>query len=448
MIDQKTLNQIERIKTKLILAKEIDNDFEVFAADRHKYLIGETISSEEILKFERSYTISLPESYKAFLQYIGNGGISNQNAAAGPGYGIFLFGKNIAEFVYSNPENFLKQDCKVYPEMSDNFWKELNMKIDEDISDEDFEYELGKIFSGILPIGTEGCTYYYGLVLNGEFKGRVVNIDIDRRKPYFAFESDFLDWYERWLDEITAEKINDNNDLFNHTLGGVVTHILDVYNAADVEETKLECLIAILKKKEIASQALDVLEKKYKSSEGVIQHKLLQVLTKFDYNRAYPYLIDFAKNDILSVFQFVFWYAKDKSLDWLEFIKENIQRINDEKTFQFCTYLLKEMKLDYGIMIIPFSLNENKEIRRQFYYSLGQLENKRDYLDTFIIGLNDNSNWVVHAALQALNGIKDEKLLVHYKAVAEKFSKEQDYILPNLSRNLEFFGLTLAEIKL
>ncbi|PBJ07290.1 SMI1/KNR4 family protein [Flavobacterium sp. ACN6] len=447
MIDQKTLSQIERIKKKLILAKDTDSDFEVFAADSHNYVVGEAVPNENILKFESDYNISLPECYKAFLMHIGNGGMSYEKSAAGPGYGIFPFGKNIAEFVYSNPENSLKQDCKIHPEMSDDFWKELNKKIDGDISDEDFEDELGEIFAGILPIGTEGCTYYYGLILNGEFKGRVVNIDVDRRKPYFAFESDFLDWYERWLDEITAENANDDNDLFNHTLGGVVTHILEVYKSADDEEIKLECLFAILKKKKIVSQTLDILEKEYKSSKDKIQKKLLQILTKFDYNRAYPYLMEFAKEDTLSVFQFVFWYAKDRSTDWLEFIQENIERINDEETFQFCTYLLKEMKLDYGVMIVPFAFNENEEIRRQLYYSLGQLENKKDYLDTFIIGLKDKSNWVVHAALQALNGIKDEKLLQYYKMIAERYPKEQDYILSNLNRNLEDFGLSSTEIK-
>lgn len=446
-MDQKTLQQIERIKIKLFLANEIDRNFEVFAADSHEYFVGETISAEVILKFENEYSLSLPECYKAFLLNIGNGGKSHRKSAAGPGYGIFPFGTNIEEFVYSNPENSLKEDCRIHPEMSDDFWKDLNKKIDEDISDKDFESELGKIFGGILPLGTEGCTYYYGLILNGESKGRVVNIDIDRRKPYFAFESNFLDWYERWLDEITEEKGDIDANLFNYTLGGAVTHILDVYDGANDERIKLECIFAILKKKKVDSQTLDILEKKYVSSEGMIRKKLLQVLTKFDYNRAFPYLVNFAEKDLLSVFQFIFWYAKDRSLDWLEFIKANIEKIDNKEIFQFCTYLLVEMKFDYGSVIIPSVLNKNEEIRRQAYYSLGQLENKRDYLDTFILGLKDDSNWVVHSALQALNGIKDEKLLVHYKMIAEKFPKEENYILSNLNHNLKIFELSTMKIK-
>ncbi|MFB9079946.1 SMI1/KNR4 family protein [Flavobacterium procerum] len=447
MINQKVLKQIERIKTKLYLAQEKDQDFEVFAADSHEYVVGQVVENNDILKFEKDYEISLPECYKAFLLNVGNGGKTSEKSAAGPGYGIFTLGKNIAEFVYSNPKKFLKQDCRIHPKMSDDFWKELNKKIDENISDEEFEYELGKIFSGILPIGTEGCTYYYGLVLNGEFKGRVVNIDIDRRKPYFAFETNFLDWYERWLDEITEGTEGFDADLFNYTLGGAVSHILDVYAVVNDKETKLECLTAILRKKNIDSKILNIFEKEYHSNENGIQKKSLQILAKFDYNRAFPYLADFAKKDLLTVFQFVFWYAKNRSLDWLEFVKTNIEKVNDEETFRFCTYLLKEMKIDYGDIIVPFAAKKDENIRRQTYYSLGLLENKSKYIDAFIIGLNDDSNKVVHSVLQALDGVDDDKLLVHYKSIAEKFPTEQDYILINLNHRLKAFGLTNETIK-
>ena len=81
------------------------------------------------------------------------------------------------------------------------------------------------------------------------------------------------------------------------------------------------------------------------------------------------------------------------------------------------------MKFDYGAVIVPFVYNENEEIKKAAYYSLGQLENKSDYVDTFIVGLQDSSNRVIHSALQAVNGIKDKKLLVYYKMIAEKFPK-------------------------
>ncbi|MFQ6603014.1 SMI1/KNR4 family protein [Flavobacterium sp. C3NV] len=450
MTDQKTSSQIERIKKKLVIAKNTDQDLKVFAASSHKYVVGEVAEIDAVLQFESDYNIGLPDSYKSFLLHIGNGGKSYQNSAAGPGYGIFPLGKNVEEFIYANPEKYLKEDCKLYPNMSDDFWEDLTRNIEEndEISNEDFEEESGKIYSGILPIGTQGCTYYYGLVLNGEFKGRVVNVDLDRQKPFFTFESNFLDWYERWLDEIIPENIMINEpDLFQYTLGGSVTYILEVYFSAHDNETKIEGLNGILKKEKIALEPLDILEAEYKLSSGAIQKKILQILTKFDYQRAFPYLVDFSKESLLDVFQFVFWYAKGKSSDWLDVIKSNADNISDDETFSFCTYLLKEMNINYGDIIVPFTFNENENIRISAYYALGQLQNKSNYIDVFIAGLKDHSNRVIHITLQALDGVEDQRLLKHYKLIAEKFPVEKDYILVNLNHRLKPFGLTNKTIK-
>ena len=445
-----SLNQIERIKSKLLIAKNADKDLKVFGADSHKYFLGERANNDEILKFEKEYNLKLPEEYKIFLLHIGNGGISYADSAAGPGYGIYPLGKNANELVYENTELYLKQDCKIHPKMTDEFWSDLNKNIEEndDISTEELDLELGKIFSGLLSIGTQGCTYYYALVLNGEFKGRIVNVDSDRQKPYFAFESNFLDWYERWLDEIIPENVMINeSDLFTYTLGGSVKYILEVYFSTSDNETKIESLNGILKKEKIGVEALDVLENEYKLSSGELRKKILQILTKFDYQRAYPYLVDFTKESLLDVFQFVFWYAKDKSSDWLDVIKSNAENICDDETFGFSTYLLKEMNIDYADIIVPFTFNKNENIKVSAYYALGQLENKSNYLDVFIAGLNDSSNRVIHIVLQALNGVEDRKLLKHYKLIAEKFPVEKDYILVNLNHRLKSFGLTNKTIK-
>ncbi|WP_428228950.1 SMI1/KNR4 family protein [Flavobacterium sp.] len=444
------LNQIERIKSKLILAKEADKDLKIFGADNHQYTLGKTVSNDDVLSFEKEYNLELPEDYKAFLLHIGNGGISYANSAAGPGYGIFPLGKNVDEFIPENTNQFLKEDCILYPKMSDDFWSDLNKNIEEkeDISTEDFDLELGRIFSGLLPIGTQGCTYYYALVLNGRFKGKVVNVDSDRQKPYFAFESDFLDWYERWLDEIIPEgMMSADPDLFKFTLGGLSSCILEIYFSTGGHDIKIECLNGILKKEKLDSGTLDIVEEQYKLTSGEIKKAILQILSKFDYERAKPYLLSYSDESLLDVFQFIFWYAKDKSIDWLELIKSKVSTVNDEETFRFCTYLLGEMNMDYGDIIVPFTSSKNEDIRIESYYSLGQLENKNNYIDAFITGLNDSSNRVIHATLQALDGLEDQKLLKHYKIIAKKFPKEKDYILVNLNHRLKPFGLNNKTIK-
>lgn len=325
----------------------------------------------------------------------------------------------------------------------------LNKKVDEkDISDEDYENELGKIYSGILPLGSQGCTYIHALVLNGEHKGRVVNIDLDQQKPKFTFELNFLDWYERWLDEvISGDLIKDTPSWFGYKMGGSEEKILKLYFSTPDNKIKIDCLEGLLNKQKLRSETMQIIEEQYKITSIDQKKVALQILTKFDYEKAQSYLIEFSEESLLNVFQFIFWYAKDKSRDWLSIIESNIEKINDEETFRFCSYLLKEMNIDYGHLIVPFTSHDNDNIRVSAYYSLSQLKNKEEYLETFIIGLNDRANRVIHTVLQALEGIKDKRLLKHYKNIAERFPKEQDYILVNLNHRLKSLGLTTTTIK-
>ncbi|KIC00759.1 glucan biosynthesis protein [Flavobacterium sp. JRM] len=447
--DKFKAEQIERIKSKLVEAKQIDKDLKVFGASSHKYILGEVVNAEDILKFETEYSVELPNCYKAFLMNIGNGGESFSSSAAGPFYGIYPLGKNVNDLIYENTKEYLKKDCILYPKMSDEYWDDLIEKIEEDtISDDDYEKELGKIYGGILPIGEQGCSCYHAIVLNGEFKGRVVNINSERYNPQFTFELNFLDWYERWLDEvISGDLMQDNAGWFGYRIGGSLQDILKMYFLTNDDEVKSDCLTGILIKQKLDVETLDIIEEEYKISNGEIQKELLQILAKFDYERAYPYLVDFADVSLLHVFQFVFWYAKDKSSDWLGVIESNIETINDDETFSFCVYLLKEMNIDYSYLIVPFTESDNESIKVTTYYMLGQLSNKENYIDAFIVGLNDKSNRVVHTALQALNGVEDKKLLKHYKSIAERFPVEQDYILVNLNHRLKPLGLSNTTIK-
>lgn len=441
--------QIERIKSKLVEAKTTDKDLKVFGASSHKYVLGEVVSKEDILKFETQYNIELPNCYKAFLMNVGNGGESFSSSGAGPFYGIYPFGKNVNELIYENTKEYLKEDCMLYPKMTDEYWDDLIENIEEDtICDKEYEKELGRIYGGILPIGEQGCSCYHAIVLNGEFKGRVVNINSERYNPQFTFELNFLDWYERWLAEvISGDLMQDKAGWFGYRMGGSLEDILKMYFSANDDGVKSDCLAGILIKQNIDSETLDIIEEQYKVSDGEIKKELLQILAKFDYERAYPYLVDFADVSLLHVFQFVFWYAKDKSSDWLGVIESNMETINDDETFSFCVYLLREMNIDYSYLIIPFTQRNNESIKVTTYYMLGQLSNKENYIDTFIIGLNDKSNRVVHTALQALAGVEDKKLLKHYKSIAERFPVEQDYILVNLNHRLKPLGLSNTTIK-
>ena len=441
-------DQIKRIKAKLPKAKKADKNFKVSGASNHKYILNKPIGIDEVTSFEEKFAIQLPECYKSFILQVGNGGKALDHAGAGPFHGIYPLGKHVNELIYNNTEKYLKNECLLKPNFSDQEWEQMTSRIYNGIPDEEYEKELGKIYGGIMPLGSQDHAFLHGLILNGKYKGRVVNINLDEdQKPRFTFEANFLDWYERWLDEIISGDLLDSQGLFGHTMGGSDTQLIQLYQNASDETTKLEALDGLLGKKELSTTTLEIIEKEYLLQQSTLKTKLLQILTKFDYAKAKKYLIEQGECNLLAVFQFVFWYARDKSTEWESFIQQNIHRIDDPKTFEFCTHILIELNLDYGELITKFARNENEQIRLTTIYTLGKLENKEKYIDIFIHGLNDHSIRVIHATLQALSGVKDQRLLKYYKTIAEKFLVEQDSILVNLNHRLAEFGLDASEIR-
>jgi hypothetical protein len=192
--------QLQRIKDKLVAARAADQGFDVFDAGTHKYLMKVPATEEEVSAFEQKHSIQLPGCFRSFLLAVGNGGFGYQGSGAGPGYGIYPLGYGVGD------ENFLQHDCLLDPEMSEDQWKLLTEfeHGDTNISKEQYRLAAGKLFGGTLRLGTQGCTYYHALVLNGPHKGRVVNLDYNYMIPpiFTPDTSNFLDYYEQWLDEV------------------------------------------------------------------------------------------------------------------------------------------------------------------------------------------------------------------------------------------------------
>ncbi|OCX50864.1 glucan biosynthesis protein [Mucilaginibacter sp. PPCGB 2223] len=443
------MEQIERIRKKLKEAKIADKKLGVFGACNHKYIVNEPVTGAELTAFEQRYGVILPACYKSFLLHIGNGGYSYFDSSAGPFYGIYPLGKGADELVLE-PEKYLQQQCILHPEMQKEEWNMLCRTINEteNISDEDYEAELGKIYSGVLPIGSQGCTYIHAIVLTGPYAGKVVNLDLDRQHPKFTYENNFLDWYERWLDEvISGDLIKDTPSWFGYSIGGTDKILLERFFSTTNEKNKLDCLKGILSKSKIQPVTINTIEGVYPESAGEIRRILLELLTKFAYVKAKPFLVDYISIDIAHVFQCVFTYAKERSAEWRPIIEANMALINDPEAFRFCAYLLIEMKFDFGPLILPFITFDDRDIKVTAFYALGTLSNKRQYVDAFITGLHDKSNKVVHAALQALENVKDRKLIAHYRDLADRFPVEQDFVLVNLQLRLKEYGLTLDSLR-
>ena len=445
--------QLQRIQQKLAQAKAADKDLEVFGASSHKYHLNPPVSEAEVLAFEQKYGIQLPECYRAFMLTIGDAKAKKSDFIAGPYFGLYAFGTCVDELLYEKIETYLKAPCNLSPDMTREEWDALTdplLPSEEEEEEDDDKYfaERAKVFGGLLPLGSQGCTYEHALVLNGKYAGRVVNVDLDLAQPKFAFETNFLDWYERYLDEvISGQLIDDRPTWFGYHRGEPAEVLLNEYEHTTNRKTQTDCLDGVYHKRPpLSEKVLDRIEALI-SLNNEDRDFLIEILSQSSYERAKPYFQTLVTEKPKKVFQFVWWYAQDHCADWVPAVKELLPTITDEEMFNFATYLLTEATDNFEEDILPFTNNVNPRIRLTAYYTLGKSQKKEQYLDTFIKGLQETDNDVLRTVIQAISGVKDERLLPYYKQIAKRFSKDEDYILSNLKRALEPFGLTVEEAR-
>ena len=445
--------QLHRIQQKLAQAKAADKNLEVFGADAHQYHLNPPVSEAEVLAFEKKYGVQLPECYRAFMLTIGDAKAKKSDFIAGPYFGLYAFGTSVDSLLYEKIETYLKAPCNLSPDMTQEEWETLSdplLPSEEEEEEDDDKYfaERAKVFGGLLPLGSQGCTYEHALVLNGKYAGRVVNVDLDLAQPKFAFEANFLDWYERYLDEvISGQLIDDRPTWFGYHRGEPAEVLLNEYEHTTDRKTQTDCLEGVYHKKPpLEPTLLDKIEKLIALNNDD-RGFLIEILTQSSYERAKPYLQDLVTNDPKKVFQFVWWYAQDHCAEWVSVVKELLPTITDERTFDFATYLLTEGDDNFEEVILPFTDNENLQIRSTAYYTLGESKKKEQYLDTFIKGLQETDTGVLCTVMQALSGVEDKRLLPYYKAIAKRFPEEKDYVLSNLEYRLASFGLTIEEAR-
>ena len=457
--------QLIRIQQKLAQAKAADKNLEVFGADAHQYHLNPPVSEAEVLACEKKYGVSLPEDYGAFVQTIGDAKAQKLDTMAGPYYGLYAFGTQVNDLVYDQTETYLKAPCALSPDMTQEEWEALsdpllmseeedegfeNYEQEEDKTqtEEDYTQQCGKVFDGLLPLGSQGCAHYHALILTGPYAGRVVNVNWDFLKPVFAFETNFLDWYERYLDEvISGQLIDDRFTWFGYYRGEAAEVLLNEYELTTDRKTQTDCLEGVYHKKlPLEPALLDKIEKLI-TLNNEDRDFLIEILSQSSYERAKPYLQDLVTEKPNKVFRYIWWYAQDHCADWVPVVKELLPSITDEEAFDFATYLLREGDDNFEEVILPFTDDANPRIRRTAYYTLGKSKKREQYLDTFIKGLQESDSKVLNKVILALSKVKDKRLLPYYKQIAKRFSKDENYILSNLEPRLAYFGLTIEEAR-
>lgn len=437
--------QIQRIKEKLPLAKQADPEFKVFGADSHEYEMGAPATEEEVRAFEEKYSISLPECYRSFLLHIGNGGNGYRKSAAGPFYGLYPFDRGVFE-LSDYADRYLDKPVKVEPKMTEEAWTELQKRLDAQWDDSEDGYcnWLGDLFAGILPIGSQGCTYLHAIVLNGSHRGRVVNLDEDCCRPRFAFEANFLDWYERWLDEVIAGLLqSDNPTWFGYGMGGDEAQLMQAFEQAKDIETKIDAIRGLARLEHVCEATCRKLQELCDHENADLRHQAMWRLTEF----AYPMAVDALRThiagddaDCLAACQAIRWYAKDQAVQWAEEAIVRLPRARDDETRAFLGDVLHYSGIDYAETLKPFCFSD-EEIQRSFGFSmLGELKNKAEHVELLAQGLEDPAPRVVQTTLYALRGVCDKRLVNSYRRVLERFGWDNYVYTSILEGNLKNVG--------
>ncbi len=134
--------------------------------------LGPVLSSSDVGAFERRHGILLPDGFRRFVLEVGNGG-------DGPGYGLAAFDPSLEQARVAHP----------FPLERVWVWEE------EENPD---PARVAACRDGWLPLGTEGCGMDWILVVSGNQRGHVWNIEGQGAQPC-APALEFLAWYRAWL---------------------------------------------------------------------------------------------------------------------------------------------------------------------------------------------------------------------------------------------------------
>lgn len=334
------LNQIERIKIKLRLAKNTDSFFEVFGASSHRYILNAPLNVKELNDFEKKYSITLPNSYKIFLSEIGNGGIEYKNSVvgnsgAGPDYGIFKLG-HLHHFIVEPSSKYLEKEPFFNESTTQEEWDKIYDEMDDNISDEDYDKVVAKAYAGILKIGFSGCSGYLGIILNGKNKDRVVyTSDEIEYCPCFSKETNFLDWYENWLDEIISGK-----SIKQH--GGTIESeesCINRFLSAKEPYWTFISLAYLRSFEKLNDTSISVLHQFYeKENNEKVKLYLLNLLTKFDYFNVKKEIAKLAKINPMEFLRNIHLYSKEKSVEWLNEI-EKIKSADNAELLEYIEFI-------------------------------------------------------------------------------------------------------------
>lgn len=404
---------IEDMENILDNAKSADKDLEVFGAGSHKYQLNPVTTLEKVHEFEKEYGLKLPEAYITFLTEIGNGG-------AGPDYGLYSLEqteKMNCDWLHQNAE----RQPLINGGLTSEKWKTVMDGLEDD---ERYEEIMGDITTGMLVIGTKGCTYDNILMCRGSERGKVVYLDwnLEGECPPYLTGMDFEDWYVDFFKEIAA--CHDVHGYGYYYLGNE-EELINQYRSTDLAEQKKKCVASFSRFRKISPVTVDFLMNiKEKEMNGI----RLWILLKSGGEQGIALFEKFLSGeDETAAAEHARMLPKDeKDKFYQPMLKLLYQDNNVDK--QKVLFFLGDCSGRCAGDVLPYAMNvyNPEEVRTTAAYVMGKCPDAGEYIEEFIVLMKGKSYRVAHAALQATisSGLHSAELTACYNWMARQYSHD------------------------
>ncbi|MNZ96266.1 hypothetical protein D3C78_1154520 [compost metagenome] len=196
--------------------------------DNCPYTLNEKVSLEKIKQFEAMANIVLPQGYKDFLLYIGNGAKQHRQFPLSISHAT-----DCLETCLRSDVGLEYMSLPFSLENCNKCFDERLEAIDDDVTDDEYETFVLKALQGTLTLHNDGCGYFVVLVVTGELAGKLLFIDTCHGRGAHLISDSFEEYYVKWLDNKITEQLSymEQNNKFDCT----ITHVKLGGNVRDLE---------------------------------------------------------------------------------------------------------------------------------------------------------------------------------------------------------------------
>jgi len=328
------------------------------------------------------------------------------NGGPGFAYGIYPLEK-------TNIVGDITKECTCFPFMTYEDFKAIDER-QQAIYEADDRSEEDLFYDGLLTIGTEGCTYDTCIVVTGKYRGRLVSTDLNEEGPfYFIYDDNFLDWYERWLDDFIA---GIDMGSFGGSVAGSQKELRVRFHNENNPDTKRAILVSLGRFPQIEPETITLWEDVCKSefSSGIYYAALWELINKHAPNTAdimqeFFYSTDEKRDVCIKLLRL----AAKNGVDIEPFIPKLLEimpKLTD--LFSNAVWAIQQTSYNKYATFLPFlDLPDNNRKITIFWVPQNTPDrNSEDFVSRIPPFFNDGDINIVRQAILSLMEIKDDRV--------------------------------------